>query len=120
MVLRSGVEVVLIGSSCYASPQWVGDLFGAERASTRAVGAAGAVRAAGAVGAVGSLEAAAAGPVAGTQLETQIEAGRTLRILGSRDPYSMCCMPQASRTLIWHVGRRRRAARTYAPIDHGP
>ena len=27
-VLGSGVELVLIGSACYASPQWVADLFG--------------------------------------------------------------------------------------------
>ena len=65
-VLGSGVELVLVGSSCYARPAWVEELFGEE----------------------GGERGKRAGGFDG-------EAATALRTLGGLDPYSMCYDPLA-------------------------
>lgn len=65
VVLGSGVDIVLVGSSCYPRPAWVEALFNES--------------------AMGAANGSANGSVAGT----------TLRTLGSLDPYSMCYDPLA-------------------------
>ena len=80
-VLGSGVEIVLVGSACYARPAWVEALFGES-------GGAGAASAHGDDHAGGAASSCGGG------------AAQALRALGSLDPYSMCYDPLA---LLFHL-----------------
>lgn len=95
VVLASGIELVLVGSSCCPPPSWVEALF--------AEGGMGVARSAGSDDA--SLPASGArsqsnAPAA--QWEATLAPGpaTALRALGSLDPYSMCYDPLA---LLYHL-----------------
>lgn len=72
-VLRSGVELVLVGAPCYPQPTWVEALFSAGAGGSEA--------------AKGAREAAGDG--------AHPEAARLLRRLGELDPYAYCYDPLA-------------------------
>ena len=65
-MLRSGVELVLVGAPCYPGPAWVKELFSAGAGSSEAAGDS-----------------------------AHPEAARLLRRLGELDPYAYCYDPLA-------------------------
>lgn len=84
VVLGSGVEIVLVGSSCYPRPAWVEALFDES-----------------AMGIANDVSVAGGGDSGGTCTATSgASAAAALRALGSLDPYSMCYDPLA---LLFHL-----------------
>jgi hypothetical protein len=88
-VLRSGTELVLVGSSCYARPEWVQALFG--RGDSTSIDDT-------AAGAHGGADAQSADSEDSSS--SAVAAAVALRTLGSLDPYSMCYDPLA---LLFHL-----------------
>ena len=80
VVVSSGIEMILIGSPCYPSPDWVGTRFGEMGFASRTDQGSKAI---GATGEGGTSSAAMA-----------------LQVLGGLDPYSMCYDPLA---LMYHL-----------------
>lgn len=110
-VLRSGVEIVLIGAPCYPPPAWVERLFAESghaggnaggNAGGKAGGEAGGNAGGEAGGKAGGEAGGKAGGNAGGEASGTASAGdaraaaaMALRTLGSLDPYSMCYDPLA-------------------------
>lgn len=99
-VLASSVDLVLIGSSCYASPGWVAQLFAAEEGDTEGgtEGRTSSTTTSSTVAPDG--EAAVAREEPASCAPQQAAAARAMRALGSEDPYSMCYDPLA---LLYHL-----------------
>ena len=87
-VLRSGVELVLVGHSCFPSPAWVEALFADAPAASLDGGSE----------APDAPDAGAAVPA--EPAEPSATAAAMLRRLGSLDAYSMCYDPLA---LLYHL-----------------